>query len=173
MKNKIVIIGMPGCGKTTISKILEKELNFKLYDVDEYIQDKTSKTISELFEKGEDYFRDIETEACIDLSKKKNILIATGGGVVKRKENIDCFRNESLIIFIDRPVECILKDVDVSKRPLLKDGKEKVLKLYEERYALYKEYADFIVVNDSDLKSTVSKIKEIIRDHMGMIKCQK
>ena len=73
MKNKIVIIGMPGCGKTTISKILEKELNFKLYDVDEYIQDKTSKTISELFEKGEDYFRDIETEACIDLSKKKTV----------------------------------------------------------------------------------------------------
>lgn len=173
MKNKIVIIGMPGCGKTTISKILEKELNFKLYDVDEYIQKKTSKTIAELFEKGEDYFRDIETEACRDLSKKKNILIATGGGVVKRKENIDCFRDESLIIFIDRPVECILKDVDVSKRPLLKDGKEKVLKLHEERYALYKEYADVIVVNDSDLKTTVNKIKEIIHEHMGMIKCQK
>ena len=173
MKNKIVIIGMPGCGKTTISKVLEKQLKLKLYDVDDYIQKKTSQTIAQLFEKGEDYFRDIETEACRELSEKKNILIATGGGVVKRKENIDCFKDESLIIFIDRPVEKILEDVDVAKRPLLKDGKEKVLKLHEERYALYKKYADEIVVNDSDLKTAVNKIKEIIHEHTGMVKCQK
>lgn len=173
MKDKIVIIGMPGCGKTTISKILGKELNLMVYDVDDYIQKKTSKTIAELFEKGEEHFRNIETECCVELSKKKNILIATGGGAVKKEENMMCFKDESIIIFIDRPVEKILDDVDVSKRPLLKDGKEKVIKLYNERYALYKKYADKIVVNDSALKDVVDEIKEIIHEHMGMRICQK
>ncbi len=88
MKRKIVIIGMPGSGKTTIGKILSKELNLKFYDMDEYIQETRSKTIMELFENGEDYFRDIETEACRELADKSNVLISTGGGVVKRKENI-------------------------------------------------------------------------------------
>ena len=173
MKNKIVIIGMPGCGETTVSRILGKELNLKIYDVDDYIQKKTSKTIAELFEKGEDYFRDIETQCCIELSKKSNILIATGGGAVKRKENMECFKDDSVIVFIDRPVDNILGDVDVSKRPLLKDGKEKLIKLYEERYLLYKEYADEIVVNNSNIDDVVNKVKEIAYEHMGMSKCQK
>ena len=151
MKRKIVIIGMPGSGKTTIGKILSKELNLKFYDMDEYIQETRSKTIMELFENGEDYFRDIETEACRELADKSNVLISTGGGVVKRKENIDILKEDSIIIFLDRPVEKILEDVDVSKRPLLKDGKEKVLHLYKERYELYRAAADKIVVNDSTM----------------------
>ena len=133
LKNKIVLIGMPGCGKTTIGKILSTQLNLKFYDMDEYIQETSGKTIAELFEKGEDNFRDLETQACRDLIKKNNVIISTGGGVVKRKENVDILKENSTIIFLDRPVEKIIGDVDVSKRPLLKDGKEKVLVLYKER----------------------------------------
>lgn len=142
MKDKVVIIGMPGSGKTTIGKILGRELDLKFYDMDEYIQERTSKSILELFENGEDYFRNIETDMCRELSKEKNVLISTGGGVVKKKENIDALKKDALIIFLDRPVEKILEDVDVSKRPLLKDGKERVINLYNERYELYKKYAD-------------------------------
>lgn len=130
MKDKVVIIGMPGSGKTTIGKILGRELDLKFYDMDEYIQERTSKSILELFENGEDYFRNIETDMCRELSKEKNVLISTGGGVVKKKENIDALKKDALIIFLDRPVEKILEDVDVSKRPLLKDGKERVINLY-------------------------------------------
>lgn len=162
MKNKIVIIGMPGSGKTTIGKLLSEELRLKFIDMDEYIQETTSKTIAELFEQGEEYFRDIETKACRDLMKYENILISTGGGVVKKSVNVEILKKDALIIFIDRPVEEILNDVDVSKRPLLKDGKEKVINLYEERYELYKEAADKIVINDSDMESVIKKIKEII-----------
>ena len=162
MKNKIVLIGMPGCGKTTIGKILSTQLNLKFYDMDEYIQETSGKTIAELFEKGEDNFRDLETQACRDLIKKNNVIISTGGGVVKRKENVDILKEDSTIIFLDRPVENIIGDVDVSKRPLLKDGKEKVLVLYKERYELYKKAADKIIVNDGTVKDVIEKIKNII-----------
>lgn len=162
MKDKVVIIGMPGSGKTTIGKILSRELDLKFYDMDEYIQERTSKSILELFENGEDYFRNIETDMCRELSKEKNVLISTGGGVVKKKENIDALKKDALIIFLDRPVEKILEDVDVSKRPLLKDGKERVINLYNERYELYKKYADEIVVNDSDMIEVIERLKNVI-----------
>ncbi|MGM9935255.1 shikimate kinase [uncultured Clostridium sp.] len=162
MKSRIVLIGMPGSGKTTIGKILAKQLKIKFYDMDDYIQEMTSKTIAELFEKGEDYFRNIETQACRELSEKNNILISTGGGVIKKKENIDILKQDSIIIFLNRPVENILQDVDVSKRPLLKDGKEKVLNLYKERYELYKEAADKIVINNGTINDVIHELKEIV-----------
>ena len=162
MKSRIVLIGMPGSGKTTIGKILAKQLKIKFYDMDDYIQEMTSKTIAELFEKGEDHFRNIETQACRELSEKNNILISTGGGVIKKKENIDILKQDSIIIFLNRPVENILQDVDVSKRPLLKDGKEKVLNLYKERYELYKEAADKIVINNGTINDVIHELKEIV-----------
>jgi len=168
MKNKIVIIGMPGSGKTTLGKILAEELNIKFIDMDEYIINKTGKTTVQLFEKGEEYFRDIESETCKELAEYDNVLISTGGGVIKRKKNVDVLSKEGLIIFLDRPVDNILGDVDVSFRPLLKDGKEKLLKLYDERYALYNEYAEETVKNDSDVRAVIDRIKEIIKSNKNV-----
>lgn len=162
MKSKIVFIGMPGCGKTTIGRIISKQLKMNFYDMDDYIEKISSSTVAELFEKGEEYFRNIETQACRELAQKKDVLISTGGGVVKRKENIEILKEDSIIIFLDRPVENIFEDVDVSNRPLLKDGKQKLLNLYEERYELYKESADKVVINDGNIKDVVNEVKEII-----------
>ena len=165
MKNKVVLIGMPGCGKSTIGKFISRELNLKFFDMDKYIENMTSKTIPELFENGEEYFRDFETKACEELAKINNVLISSGGGVVKRKENIDILKKEaSYIIFIDRPLEELLNDIDISNRPLLKDGREKLIKLYEERYELYKSAADNIVENDKSIRDTVDKVKKIINN---------
>ena len=163
MKN-IVLIGMPGCGKTTLGKIISKELKLKFYDVDHYIEEATKKKISEIFENGEDYFRDIECKACRELSEKSNIIISTGGGVVKREENIQNLKKTGIIIFIDRPVKNIIGDVDISKRPLLKDGADKVLKLYDERYELYKKAADKIVINNRDLYTLRDEIIKIYKE---------
>ena len=164
MKNKVVIIGMPGCGKTTVGKILGEELSLEFVDMDEYIEETTGKTISQIFENGEDYFRDIETKACEELIKRDNILISTGGGVIKKPINMEILKNDSIVIFLDRPVENILGDVDVSQRPLLKDGKEKLLKLYDERYELYKKYADKIIVNDCNIEEVLDKFKKVINE---------
>ena len=164
MNNKVVIIGMPGCGKTTVGKILGEELSLEFVDMDEYIEETTGKTISQIFENGEDYFRDIETKACEELIKRDNILISTGGGVIKKPINMEILKNDSIVIFLDRPVENILGDVDVSQRPLLKDGKEKLLKLYDERYELYKKYADKIIVNDCNIEEVLDKFKKVINE---------
>lgn len=166
MKNKVVFIGMPGCGKSTIGILISKELKINFIDMDKYIENMTSKTIPELFEQGESYFRDFESLACRELAKENNIIISSGGGVVKRKENIDVLKEEAFIIFIDRPLEELLRDVDISKRPLLEEGRVKITKLYEERYESYRVFADKIIRNDRELGNIVNEIKEVILDNL-------
>ncbi|MCF0148411.1 MAG: shikimate kinase [Clostridium sp.] len=165
-KNIILLIGMPGCGKTTIGRIISKKLGYKFCDMDSYIQDISKSTIKELFAKGEDYFRDFETRACKELSTiKENIIISSGGGVVKRKENIDYFKEDGIIIFIDRQVEDIIKDVDTDSRPLLKDGRTKLYNLYSERYNLYKDYSKYRISNNKDIEEVINDIIEIINSN--------
>lgn len=163
VKKNIVLIGMPGCGKTTIGKALYKKLEFDFVDVDRYIEEKSGKDIPELFDKGEDYFRSLEREAVCELSKEETLIISTGGGVIKNYANIKDLKKNGVVIFIDRPVDHIAQDVEVSHRPLLKDGVQKLYDLFNERYELYKKYCDFHVMNDSDIEKTVEKIMEIIK----------
>ena len=163
-KNIILLIGMPGCGKTTIGKEVSEKVNYKFCDMDNYIEQISKSTVKELFDKGEDYFRDYETRACKELSVvKENIIISSGGGVVKRKVNIDYFKENGTIIFIDRPIEDILKDVDTESRPLLKDGRSRLYNLYSERYNLYKEYSQYKITNDKGIENIVNSIIEIIK----------
>ena len=162
LKSNIVLIGMPGCGKTTVGKVLSKKLNYKFCDMDSYIQQISKKTIKELFEQGEENFRDWETKACEELVKLNNTIIASGGGVVKREKNIEILKKNCTILFIDRPVERILSDVDINSRPLLKDGKEKLYSHYEERYELYKNAADIIILNKGYLRDTIDIIMDIL-----------
>ena len=165
-KNIILLIGMPGCGKTTIGREVSKKINYKYCDMDRYIEDISKSIVKELFEKGEDVFRDYETRACKELSSiKENIIISSGGGVVKRKENIDFFKEKAIIIFVDRPIEEIIKDVDTNSRPLLKDGKAKLYNLYSERYNLYKDFSQYKITNDKSIESAINNIIEIIKSN--------
>ncbi|MBM7836114.1 shikimate kinase [Clostridium sardiniense] len=158
-RDKIVIIGMPGCGKTTIGKILAKELNYNFYDMDQYIEETHGKSIKEIFAKSENDFRDLETKACKELILKKRCVISTGGGVIKRGINIDILGEYGIILFINRPIEKIVGDIDISSRPLLKEGKEKLYKLYEERFYKYKEAAHVEVINEGFLRDTINLAK--------------
>lgn len=143
----IILIGMPGCGKSTIGRFLSQKTNMKYCDVDDYIEAKENKAIADIFKYGESYFRDIEEKAVKELSSLEGYVIAAGGGVILRKGNIDNLKKNGIIIFINRPLDEIALDVEISKRPLLKEGKDKLYKLYEDRYDLYKKYCDYEVFN--------------------------
>ncbi|WP_347562796.1 shikimate kinase [Clostridium sp. HBUAS56017] len=166
IKDKVILIGMPGCGKSTLGKYLSEKLNYNFYDMDEHIQKISNKTIAQLFKEGEDVFRKWETESCLELAKTKKAVIASGGGVVKTGKNIDILKKDCIILFIDRPVEEIVQDVNVSTRPLLKDGTFKLYELYDERYKLYNGAADIIVKNVGSINDVVNRCKEELMDRL-------
>lgn len=163
-KQNIIIIGMPGSGKTTFGKALAQRLGRDFYDADDVIVEQEGKTIPELFAVSEDCFRDAEVRASQSLAEKSGIVVACGGGVVKRSENMDIFKKTGTVFFLDRSPEDIVSDVDVSTRPLLKDGKQKVYDLYDERIALYRNAADYRVPNNKTIEEVFDAFEELIKD---------
>lgn len=157
MKN-IVLIGMPGSGKTTIGKLLAKELGMSFIDMDDYIQKTEQKSIKELFAQGESFFRDAETRCSEKLSKLNSYVIAAGGGIVVRKENLDYLKKSSIIVFINRKVEAIISDIDCETRPLLEEGAERLYKLYNDRIKLYKSYCHIEIPNNESASAAVLEI---------------
>ncbi len=162
MNKNIVIIGMPGSGKSTIGYMLSKKVNMSYIDMDEYIEMNENKSIKEMFQISEDYFRDVETKCTRSLSKLNSHVIATGGGVVKRKENIKIFKESCIIVFLNRPLENIMQDIDTDIRPLLAEGKNKLYQLYNERINLYKEYCDIEIMNNKEIQYALNQITELI-----------
>jgi len=161
--NNIILIGLSGCGKTCLGNIISKEEEINFIDLDEYIEEKNNITIKDMFNISEEFFRDRETEAAKEVSKLENTLIATGGGVIKRKENMDALGRSGCIIFIDRKPEKIIETLDISNRPLLKEGKEKIYDLHKERYKLYKKYAHITIDNNGSKEKAINIIKDIIK----------
>jgi len=162
MKN-IVFIGMMGCGKTTIAKLLSQKLQRPYIDIDEYIVEKYHMSIAQMFDISESYFRERETICCREIGKKQGIIISTGGGIIKNQINVDLLKENGFIIYIDRPIDMICQDVDTSTRPLLKEGTKKLYQLYEERHSLYMNACDCHLMNDSTLKDVVYKILDCIK----------
>ena len=162
MNKNIVLIGMSGSGKTTIGKALSIILNKKLIDIDSYIEETQGKSISEIFKKGEAHFREIESNAVLKIAQNTNSIISTGGGIIKKEENMLQLKKNGIVIYIDRPVEMILNDIDDSNRPLLKNNKTNLYEMYELRHPLYKMYSDIIVVNDATEEEVINKIIEVL-----------
>ncbi|MCC0633364.1 shikimate kinase [Clostridioides sp. ZZV15-6388] len=161
-KEKVILIGMPGSGKTTIGKLLSQEYNCSFCDMDDYINKISQKSIAGLFLEGEDVFRNYETQACRELSASDKTVVSTGGGVIKKDINIEILKEVGIILFINRPIEKILEDININSRPLLQDGKEKLYNLYNERINLYKNAADIEILNDKSLNDAVYNIKNAI-----------
>lgn len=152
----IVLIGMPSAGKTTIGKMLEEKLGKEFFDLDDMIIAKAGKSIPEIFqESGEAGFRAIETEVAIEASKMNNKIIATGGGVVKHKVNMDFLRLNGITIFIDRDIDKLISSDP--NRPL-SNSKQALQQMHKERYPLYQKYASYVAVNNANIEETVDDI---------------
>ena len=156
-KENIVLIGMPGCGKSTIAKALNKEM----VDVDEYITLNYQRSPKEIIEEdGEKAFRDIESACVKKLSMSSGLVISCGGGVVVREENIDYLKQNGLIIYIDRDLDKISLSDD---RPLSSNS-EALRALYDKRKDLYNKYYDIKIENNGSVKEAIDKINELICD---------
>lgn len=157
-KQNIVLIGMPGSGKSTVGRLLSESLGRDLVDTDDVITNKHG-VISDIFaSKGEGYFRDIESEAVKETAKQSGIIISTGGGAILREENVRALRQNGVIFFLNRPIENIMPTSD---RPLSSD-REALEKRFNERYDKYKSACDFEIISDTTAEDTVGKIKEYL-----------
>ena len=153
-KLNICLIGMPSCGKTSIGTYLSKLLNKELIDTDDEIKKIIKMEIKDYFFKfGEASFREVEKEVIKEISKKSNVIISTGGGVILNKSNIDNLKENSKIYFINRDLDKLITTDD---RPLSKDIIS-LKKRYNERYDLYCMYANKIIDGNGNI-SEVSKL---------------
>jgi len=147
MKTSIALIGFMGVGKTAVGKALAKKLDKEFIELDALIEQQAGKSIPEIFQQdGEVAFRELEIEVTKEVSKKKKLVIACGGGIVLNKINIDRLRNESTIVYLTASAKMILERVSggSGERPLLKAGNRdlKIEELLRFRKPFYERAAD-------------------------------
>lgn len=163
LKNKqnIVLVGMPGSGKSTLGRMLAKKTGKAFYDSDSEIEKQTGMCIPDYFSKyGEDGFRAIETDVIKRLSLLGGIVIATGGGAVIRSENIESLAKNGIIVYLDRPIS----DIKItSNRPLTRSVDD-LKKKYYERHEMYEKSADITVMVKGSEKSTLSTLINALKD---------
>ena len=151
----IVLVGMPGCGKTTVGKALAAQLNRPFFDADEEILKRTGKSAEAWIEAcGEAMFRQKETEVLESLCKQSGTVIATGGGAVTVLENADILRQNSIVFFINRDVSAL----PVEGRPLSKATA--LSEMYEVRLPLYRGVCDYEIAADDGVDAVVRRILE-------------
>lgn len=149
----IVLIGMPGCGKSTVGKVLAEQLGLPFVDADTEIERKAGVSIPEIFEKyGEDEFRKLETQVLSELGQRSAHVIATGGGCVTRNENYPLLHQNGTIYWIQRNIASL----PTEGRPLSQT--EKLEKMYSVRKPMYEKFADLIISNDGCIDQTVKGI---------------
>ena len=140
-KENIVLTGMPGSGKSTVGKLLDLE-GFTFVDTDAEIEKRCGCAIKELIrEKGEPYFRDLETEVIREVSAESCRVISTGGGAILREENVRCLKRNGKLFFLDAELSRIRATDD---RPL-SNTLQKLEKLYADRIDIYRTTADVVV----------------------------
>lgn len=149
----IVLIGMAGCGKSTVGNALSEKLGKELVDTDEMIVNTENKPIPEIFaEKGEDYFRWCENVAVNLAGKEKSQIIATGGGVITREENYKPLKQNAIIVFINRDADLL----PTNGRPL--SQMHGVKALYEKRMPLYRKFADIEIDGNGTIDEVADRI---------------
>ncbi len=158
MKKNIVLIGMPGCGKSAVGGILARMLNMEFVDTDTLVEQEQGMPIPQIFERfGEAAFRDMESRAAQTAAAMEAVIIATGGGMVLRPKNMQALAATGVVFFRDRAVEDIAGQ-DMTGRPLVGADTDRLYRLYDERIALYRKYADHIISDTQTAQQAADKI---------------
>ena len=153
----VVLIGMPGCGKSTLGKLLAAEMGRKFVDLDEEIVKRAGRPIPEIFAtEGEEAFRALETEVPADICRESSLVIATGGGVVTHERNLPLLSQNGRVVFLDIPPA----GLSTEGRPLSQKKSPEVL--YAERLPLYKKAADVILPITRSVEENMQKLREAL-----------
>lgn len=159
--NNLYLVGMMGSGKSVTGKKLAEYLGYPFVDLDEWIQEKTKRRITDIFEKeGEAFFRDLESASLAEACKWGPIILATGGGTVLKSENVDRMKASGQIIYLETSPEVLWDRVKHKKdRPLLKDAspREKLLRIYADRLPIYQRVSNFSVNTDGETADSVAR----------------
>lgn len=165
MKN-VVLIGMPGAGKSTVGVVLAKVLGFEFIDSDLEIQKKEKRLLSEIIEQeGLDRFIQIEGSVNKDLLVDRTV-IATGGSAVYHTQAMEHFKKTAKIVYINLSYETLVSRLgDLKKRGVVLRENQTLRDLYEERHPLYMKYADIVVDGEC---ATVEKVMIAIREKLNL-----
>ncbi len=160
---KIVLTGFMGTGKTSVGRELSGKLGYEFIDTDVLIEKKEGKTIPQIFkEKGEEYFRELEQATVAEVSKIRNAVIATGGGVIKNRVNVNNLARRGIIVWLKADPEIIFKRVmtEGGKRPLLdvEEPLNEIKKLLAERLPLYEQADTYVDTNYITAEETANEI---------------
>ena len=159
VRKNIVLIGMPGCGKSTVSALLGQALKREVVDTDSLVVENEKRSIPEIFASdGEEYFRACETKAVSDCTKKSTLIIATGGGAVLREENRYFIKQNSFVVWLRRDFNRLATE----GRPLSKSIDD-IKKIEQVRTPVYASLADAEIEVDDDPQVTLSKILEAVK----------
>lgn len=153
----IVLLGMPGCGKSTLGKLLAAELGRKFVDLDEEIVKRANCSIPQIFaDKGEEEFRTLESAVVADVCRESGLVIATGGGVVTREQNLPQMSQNGHVVFLDIAPQ----GLPTAGRPLSQQKTPEAL--YRERLPLYKKAADTVIPITRDVEENMQKLREAL-----------
>lgn len=161
LKN-IILIGMMGCGKTTVGKLLSQRFGRPLADTDALIEARQGRSIPDIFaQDGEERFRALELELCRELGGRQDLVIACGGGLPMQDEAISALKENGVVFWLDRDPGETYYGLDISGRPLAQGGREDFLARYAVRSPIYHRWADFIIVKPETPQCAENRISTI------------
>ena len=150
MKN-IVLIGMMGCGKTTVGTLLARALGMTLADTDQLIEEREGRTIPEIFrERGEEHFRALEAALARELAEREGLVVACGGGLPLREEAIAPLWESGELFWLCRDPGELYDSLDTAGRPLAQQGRQAFLERYAQREPVYRRWAHHIIQGHDD-----------------------
>ncbi|MCS3923115.1 shikimate kinase [Methanosalsum natronophilum] len=164
---RITLIGMAGAGKSTVSKVLAKKLNYKLIDIDKVIVKERNMSLNQIIKAfGEDGFIKIEEQAVLKLKMPGNCIISTGGSIIYSEDAMNRLKKETVVIFLDTPLQTIIERIKIPENRGLVglNQNNTVSDIFKQRYELYKKHADIIITTDGteNISEIIKKISEKI-----------
>lgn len=162
MKN-IVLIGMMGCGKSTIGALLAQKQGLTLVDTDALIEEREGRSIPEIFATdGEDYFRELELCVSEELARQQDLIIACGGGLPMNPACIGPLKKSGIVVWLRRDPGESYDTMDAAGRPLAQQGREAFLARFAQREGIYREWADVLIEDFSSPETTAKAVWEAL-----------